>query len=251
MATKRPRFGLFDVSSHLHHFVTTTWDVDVDALASHLPDELEPDAFTLDDGRERAFVSAVSFLNRGFHVGFAPWLKLTVRQTNYRAYVKRGHERPVWFFGTSLSSRVGLLIPQLVWRLPWAYADGNVDASWNGESLESLRWIAMGSLGEERLAIEGTGKPMGRLDGFPDQEMTQLVLTHPMVGFLRRRGSGAVVTYGVWHAPLSLERCYVKEARFEQFERLGLVEPDTPPHSVLVQRHTHYLIDLPPRRARW
>lgn len=247
----RPRLGLFDVSSQLTRFVTTTWDVAPDALAAHLPDTLSVDAFTLDDGRERAFVSAVSFLNVGFHVGFAPWLKLTTPQTNYRAYVRRGAQRAVWFFGTSLGTRWGLLVPRTLWRLPWAHVTGDTDATWDGDALVSLRWRGDGEHGEERLEIEGTGEPMGRLDGFPDLETTQLVLTHPMVGYLRRRGGGPVVTYGVWHAPLELERCRALEARFELFERLGLVEPGAPPHSVLAQRRTHYLIDLPPRRVRW
>ncbi|MEQ8455002.1 MAG: DUF2071 domain-containing protein [Sandaracinaceae bacterium] len=246
-AIDRPRRGLFDVSSHLASFVTTTYDVDPSALSAALPEGFEPDVFTLDDGRARAFVSAVSFLNTDFHVGFAPFVKLQTTQTNYRAYVRRGAERAAWFFGTSLGTRLGLIVPRLIWRLPWAYAGGTREASWGENGLESLRWDLRGELGEERLVLEGTGQPMGRLDGFRDEAMTHAVLTNPMVGYLRRRTSGRVVTYAVWHAPLALERAHAEEARFGFFERLGLVAPGARPHSVLVQRLTHYLVFLPPR----
>jgi uncharacterized protein YqjF (DUF2071 family) len=249
LSTEKPRQGWGDVSSHLRDFVITTYDVPPDALARYLPDGLEPDVFTLDAGEPRAFVSAVSFLNTRFFVRFAPFVRLTVRQVNYRAYVRRGEERAVWFFGTSLATRLGLIVPRLIWGLPWAYAEGEHDARWtDDEHLEALSWQARGEHGEERLRIEGTGEPMGRLDGFADEEETQLVLTHPLIGYLRRRAR-AVVTYSVWHAPLQLERAHAHEARFELFERLGLIEENAAPHSVLAQRMTHYLIQLPPRRA--
>ena len=249
-----PRLGLFDVSSHLRGFVTTSYDVDPAALAAYLPDGFTPDVFTLDDGRERAFVSAVSFVNTRFHFGFAPFVRLRARQTNYRAYIRVGEQRAVWFFGTSFGARMGLLVPRTLWRLPWAFGAGSTQSTFDDDgALVKLRWDVTGALGEERLDLEGTGEPMGRLDGFVDEESTQLVLTHPTVGYLRRRGAPSakrrVVTYSVWHRALRLERARVREARFTLFEALGLIEPEASPHSVLVQEETHYLIFLPPRRV--
>lgn len=242
-----PRQGLGDVSSVLQDFVITTWDVDPDALAAYLPEGLAPDVFRLDDGRERAFVSAVSFVNTDFFVRFAPFVRLTCRQTNYRAYVRRGEARAVWFFGTSLGTR-WVAIPRHVWRLPWAYARGTSAATFGEGGLEHLEWRARGALGEECLVLSGSGVPVGRLDGFATAEETHEVLTAPTIGYLFRRG-GTPVTYSIWHAPLEMERAQVEEARFEQYERLGLVEVGAAPHSVLVQRRTHYLIFLPPRLA--
>jgi hypothetical protein len=89
---------------------------------------------------------------------------------------------------------------------------------------------------------------MGRLDGFTDEEQAQRVLTHPTVGYLLRRRR-TVVTYSVWHPPFALYRAHVEQARFTYFERLGLIQPDTPPHSALVQRRIHDLIFLPPERV--
>lgn len=241
----RPRQGLGDVSSDLADFVITTWDVDPAALAAFLPAGLEPDVFDLDDGRPRAFVSAVSFVNTNFFVRFAPFIKIRCLQTNYRAYIRRGEQRAVWFFATTLGSRF-VFVPRHLWRLPWAYTRGTTQADWNGRALQRLAWRCDGDHGAERLVLRGSGTPSGRLDGFADAEQTHEVLTHPMVGYLRRRG-GSVASYSVWHAPLEMERAEVDEARYELYERLGLVEPGAAPHSVLVQRLTRYLIFLPPR----
>jgi len=244
----RPRQGLRDVSSHLHDFVITSWDVDPDALAAFLPDDLTPDVFALDDGRERAFVSAVSFVNHDFFVAFAPFVKLRCVQTNYRAYVRRGDERVVWFFTTTLGTPF-VYLPRYAWGLPWARARGTHEARWDGDALDHLRWDLRSAAGRETLRLRGTGAPIGRLDGFADAAQTHEVLTSPTVGYIRRL-SGTIGTYSVWHAPLEMERAEVEEARYEHYERLGLVEPGAPPHSVLVQRLTHYLVFLPPRPAR-
>lgn len=39
-----------------------------------------------------------------------------------------------------------------------------------------------------------------------------------------------------------------RSARFPLFERLGLITPDTEPHSILAQRTLHFDIHTPPRR---
>lgn len=247
-ALARPRLGLFDVSSLLLDFVTTTWAVSPERLREHLVAGIEPDVFTLASGAPTAFVSAVSFLNTDFHVGFAPFVRLRAPQTNYRAYVRRGEERAAWFLGTQLDSFT-VLVPRHVFRMPWSRSRVAHRARWSGERLTELEWSGRGAAGQERLRITGTGEPIGVPDGFRSEAEAREVLTHPLVGYFRRRGGRAVARYRVWHAPLELERCRVDEARFELFERLGLVAPGQAPCSVLAQRATQYTIDLPPRRV--
>ncbi|GAB4215399.1 MAG: hypothetical protein OHK0013_40960 [Sandaracinaceae bacterium] len=252
LARPRPRLG--DVSSKLFDFVITTYDVAPERLASFLPRGLEVERFRFDDGRERALVSAVSFLNTDFFVHFAPFVRLACEQTNYRAYVRRGDERAVWFFGTALASPF-VLLPRHAWRLPWHRMHVTRESRWNGERLAHLDWHARATIpGEggaaEFLRLSGTGRPLGRLDGFASVEETRAILTHPLVGYVRRRDGRTVVTYGVWHAPLEMEVAEVREARFERFEALGLVAPGAKPHSVLVQRTTDFLVLLPPHRVR-
>ena len=242
-----PRRGLGDVSSHLVDFVITTFDVDPDVLDRKLPDSITAERVTLKDGRERGLVSAVTFLNTRFFVGFAPFVKITAHQTNYRAYVRRGDERAAFFFATTLATPF-VFVPRVIWRMAWARSRASHEASWTDGHLDELRWDAKSALGEESLRLRGTGEPMGVLDGFADEASTHQILTHPLMGYLRRR-DGPVIRYSVWHAPLEMERATAERARFEPWERLGLVEPGQPPHSVLVQPLTHYLIFLPPRRV--
>ncbi len=244
LAPPRPR--LTDVSSRLFDFAITTFDVDPERLASFLPSGLEVERFEI-DGRSRALVSAVTFLNTDFYVHFAPFVRLRCEQTNYRAYVRRGGERAVWFFGTGLASPF-VLLPRHAWGLPWHRMRVTRHSRWDGDALRELRWHARAEGSEERLDVRGTGRPLGRLPGFAGVEATHAVLTHPLVGYVRRRG-GSVATYGVWHAKLVMEEAAVHDARFERFEALGLVAPAQAPHSVLVQRTTEFVVLLPPRRV--
>ena len=87
---------------------------------------------------------------------------------------------------------------------------------------------------------------MGRLDGFADEEDTTVVLTHPLDGYFWRCDR-RVGHYAVWHDRLTLRHARATTLSFPLFERLGLTTPGQPPHSVLVQRATEFVIDLPPR----
>jgi len=244
-ALDRPRPGLFDAHSRMRDFAIVTYDVAPDALARHLPRGIAPDVFTLDDGRRRAFVSAVPFHNDDFRPGFFPLFGFAFGQTNYRAYVTALGRRCVWFFGTSLASRF-VVVPRYVWRLPWHFVRMRFACDWGAgryvHSATGSEW------GDAEIDATITDAPTGRLDGFADEEETALVLTHPLEGFLACRTSG-VATYSVWHERLELRRALVSCARFRVFEDLGLVGTDQAPHSVLVQPKTEFTIYLPPRAA--
>lgn len=241
------RQRLTDVSSELRSFSITTYDCAPDALRRHLPEGFEPEIVSI-DGAARALVSAVSFVNTRFFVGFAPFVRLTCAQTNYRAYVRRDGVSAVWFFATSLASRF-VAVPRYAWRFPWHRVRATCDAEWRGEHLERLEWRGSAPEGDERLVARGTGRTLDRLSGFGDPAEARRVLTHPLTGYLRRR-DGLVVTYGVSHAPLDMEVAVASDARHEVFERAGVVAPGQAPHSVLVQRATHFVVVLPPAPLR-
>lgn len=242
----RPRMRLLDVSSDLVDFAITTFDVSPESLAARLPPGFEPERVTLPDGRERALVSAVTFVNTRFFVGYAPFVKLRCAQTNYRAYVRYRGESGCFFFATHLDHPL-VAMPRYAWRMPWSRSRVQVEAAWSAARLGVYVWKGRGREGEERLRARGLGEPVGTLPGFATRSETQRMLTAPLLGWLKRR-DGELATYSVWHAPLELERCAVDDVRFECWERLGLVAPGQPPHSVLAQRLTKYLVLLPPRR---
>ena len=250
--TPRPVARWRDVVTTLADFALVTWDVAPERLRALLPDGFAPDVFTLDDGRRRAFVSAVPFRDLDFRFAALPWLRFAFPQVNYRAYVRHRGERCVWFFGTTLDTGL-VAMPRLAWKLPWHRVRSRVEAHWRGEALERYALDNTGPWGGASLRLEGRGTPAGRLDGFPDEDATAFVLTHPLVGWMRRL-DGRLTTYSVWHDRLVLQRAHARRARCEVFEALGLVAPDQAPHSVLVQRETEFLVRLPPaagpRRGR-
>jgi hypothetical protein len=243
----RPAQRWHDVTTTLADFAIITYAVEPEKLAALLPKEFAPDVFTLSDGRRVAFVSAVPFRDLDFRYNFAPWLKFHFGQTNYRAYVMYQGQRCVWFFGTSLATG-WVLIPRYAWKLPWHHARISIDATWDGECCTRYRLETTASWGPAAAELEGGDEPTGKLEGFASEEDTLLVLTHPLAGYYTRR-DGRLGSYSVWHERLKLCRGTARHARFEVFERLGLVTPGAAPHSVLLQRQTEFVIRLPPQRS--
>jgi uncharacterized protein YqjF (DUF2071 family) len=243
----RPPWRWCDVTTTLADFAIITFAVEPEKLAALLPRAFTPDVFTLNDGRRVAFVSAVPFRDLDFRYNFAPWLKFRFGQTNYRAYVTYQGQRCVWFFGTSLATN-WVLIPRYAWKLPWHPAQINIDASWEGDRCMRYRLQTVADWGAAAAELEGSDEPTGKLEGFAGEEETLLVLTHPLAGYFTRR-DGRLGTYSVWHERLALRRGSAHQARFEVFEKLGLVAPGAVPHSVLLQRQTEFVIRLPPQRV--
>ena len=247
-ALRISNLGLGGVSSILQDMAITTYDVDPDKLQALLPSTHTPQRFHLNNGKERAFISAVTFLNTQFFVRCAPFVRLQCHQTNYRAYVQYKGKSVVWFFGTSLAS-FWTFIPRHIWGFPWYRSTAQHNAKWKNETCTSYQWTGNSQWGKESLRLEGTDEPQGILDGFSSEEECWSVLTNPFDGYLPLRNRH-VGHYSVWHQPLQMKRAKVLEAQFDRFTQLELTQQGQPPHSALVQREIHYLIFLPPKKVR-
>ncbi len=103
--TSPPSPGPLAALTTLEDIAIVTYDIEPDALAALLPAWIEPDVLTLSDGRQRALISAVSFRDVDFRFRLVPFVRLGMLQTNYRAYVRAGGERAVWFLGSTLRAR--------------------------------------------------------------------------------------------------------------------------------------------------
>jgi hypothetical protein len=242
----RPAAKWCDVTTNLADFAIITYAVDPGALQALLPPGFEPDVFTLENGRDTAFVSAVPFRDQDFHFTFAPLLRFAFGQTNYRAYVRHNGRRCVWFFGTSLATPL-VAIPRHLWNLPWHPVNLTFYTKWIDGCCCCYEYAASGDWGNAECELVGTTQPTGKLDGFRDHLETAEVLTHPLDGYYNRL-DGTIGTYSVWHDLLQLHRAKVIRARFEVFENLGLIKPGDEPHSALVQQTTEFVICLPPRK---
>lgn len=241
-----PRLRGLDAATTLADVAITTFTVDPAALALRLPPGVDPDTVTLDDGRRRALVSAVTFRDLDFRLAFANRIRFSFVQTNYRAYVRIGDRRLVWFFGTSLDSPL-VAVPRFAWRMPWHGGTMRLAATWDGDRCTSYRQSTRAAWAAADVELEGTDEPVGRLDGFADRDEALLVLTHPLDGLYRRR-DGGLGGYSVWHERFAPRSGIARTARFELFERLGLVEAGAEPYSVMLQRTIDFAVLLPPLR---
>lgn len=238
-----------DATTTLQDFALVTFDVDPGQLEAVLPSALAPEVRTLDDGRVRAFVSAVSFRDIDFRFEVAPWVRVSFFQTNYRAYV-RGPDglQSVFFFGTTLDSPL-VALPRRIWGMPWHPGSTRIEATWSADGVcTDYRHRCTGRWGAADVELVGSGEPSGRLDGFEDADDAAHVVTHPLEGWFLRP-DGRLGRYAVWHDRLRPQLGVARRARYAVFEDLGLVGPDALPHSVLLQRATEFDVLLPPRRA--
>jgi len=246
----RPALGCLGATTTLRDFALVTYDVDAARLAALLPTGcgMEPETVTLPGAGTRALVSAVNFRDVDFRFRLAPSLRATFVQTNYRAYVRRGPERAVWFFGTTLASHLSAL-PRLAWGMPWHRVRADLEAVWDGERCLAYESSSHGAWGSARMTLAGDEGAAPGLTGFANEAEALLVLTHPLIGYFAHR-RGGIGRYTVWHERLEPTAGRVLDARFDVFEKLGLVAPDQQPHSVLLQRETEFLVELPPGRPR-
>jgi len=244
-----PRRHLSDVVVTVADLAIVTYAVEPYALMRQLPRGFEPDVHTLDDGRRVAFVSAVPFRNVDPRPRVARALRgLRLAQTNYRAYVRHQGRRCVWLFPTTFA-RGAVAVPRALFRVPWHGANIELDALWRGEQCGRYRLRTSSPTAAAELDMHGTLEPVGRLDGFVDEDDARTVITHPLDGYYERT-DGHVGIMSVWHRPLSMKRAQVLRARFSLLERMGLVHVDQLPHSALVQRHAGFIMHLPRKVTR-
>lgn len=244
--TPRPTRRWSHASTELDHFSIITYAVEPARLARRVPPDFVPEVFDFDDGTSGALVSAVPFLDRDFAFRGFPWIKLSCGQINYRAYGSLGSQPGVWFFGTSLDSRL-VALPRYAWQMPWHRDRISLVARSTDDGRVAFELDVTGDWGPAHARLRSTGEPLGRLDGFADVDTTRTVLTHPMVGWYGRT-RGGMGRYKVWHEPLQLQAAEVHEARFEVFERLDLVSPGQAPHSAGMQQTVHFDVHTPPHR---
>ena len=118
-----------DIRAPLLHFVMVSYAVKPERLAAHVPlDRFDLELIETRDG-PRALVSAVAFVDSGFHFAFAPFAQFDFGQTNYRLYVRDREtgEPCAWFFGTTMGSPV-VHVARALWQIPWHEAEYRVEA---------------------------------------------------------------------------------------------------------------------------
>lgn len=243
--------GFLCVSTRLEHLTVVTYAVEPERLRRHIPQPFELELVELEDGTRAALVSAVTFLNRDFHLVRVPTPRLTLGQTNYRAYVRHKGAPAVWFLGTAIDTRA-VFIPRHVWQMPWRRGRYTFDVEREGARGTYGRFeVSARGEWDLHLAIEDSGKEVGVLPGFTSSVQVLNVLTQTHVGFFSRwRSSGGVGRYTIWHDLYQPRSASILEARFGLLAGLDIVpeEEQQTPHSVILEPSVLYHIHLPPRR---
>ena len=252
LAIEKQPPGWLCVSTRLEHLTVVTWAVEPARLRKHIPEPFELECVTLEDGTRGALVSAVTFLNRDFHLVRVPTPRLTLGQTNYRAYIRHEGQRAAWFLGTTIDT-LAVAIPRFVWGMPWRRARYHFEVERAGDRGPYRRFeVSAKGQWPMRLSVEDSGEPLsGALTGFESEAQSLTVLTQPHVGFYQHRpGSARVGRYSIWHDIYSPRLASLTEARFDLLDVLDVVPipQQQSPHSVILDPSVLYWIHLPPRR---
>ncbi|MDP9465287.1 MAG: DUF2071 domain-containing protein [Actinomycetota bacterium] len=240
--SERPPTRWCNARALLEDFAIINWSVDSDRLQAHLPAGFEPE-----ERSGKAFIAMVAFRSQGFHFRAAPFARISCGQADYRALVRHGEERGVWFFGGSLSSRL-VNIASTLWKMPWHYASIDITSSPNGDPSDRWNFDATGGWGAATIALIHTGRPFATPPDFGNSTESAATLVDPLVGWYPRR-DGGVGRYSVWHEPLQLGEAAAEVARCDAFEQLGLIDKEQQPISAGLQKQIHIDVHTPPTKV--
>ena len=242
---KRPS-GLLDIRSDLLHFALINYTVPKTRLEPYVPSErFEILEFDI-DGRQQAMLSVVPFVDADFSFyRLFRWFKFRFPQTNHRVYVidKATGEPVVWFFGTTLGSRV-VHLARTLWRIPWYGARYHIDCVFDATAgrYETYQMRIKSDWCAAQIEIEDTGKPAELSDA------ERLILTHPVDGYFYRL-DGRVAGYAVWHERIPLTSGKPRQLYFSLYEKLGIMtrEEMQKPYSIFLCPRIPFEIYMPPK----
>lgn len=141
---------------------------------------------------------------------------------------------------------------EVLWRIPWHYAQYEVDCTYNQSSkiYKQFKFTHQSKWASAEIELEDTGATMSLAPGFSTIQEQVLILTHPVDGYFYRLDK-KVGTYSVWHEEIPLTVGKAKHLYFSLYERLGLLSRDEmqKPHSVFICPKVQFDVHLPPKRA--
>ena len=244
--------GRWSAHTTLDHFALINYALPAERLRPHIPERF--DIPTLDvDGEQRAFISAVPFIDRDFHFpNVSPSPRYQFGQINYRAYIidKHSGEDVVWFFGTVLGS-YWYNIPRRLWKMPWHRGDFDTQFATNRMgNYQTYQIHINSSWGKARIELKDTAEAVTVGEGFESVGHMKLFLTHPVEGFYYRT-NGKIGTYRIWHPEMMLTNGEAEFLYFQPFEDLKLLSKEEMrhPHSVFICPEIFFKVELPPKEV--
>ena len=246
----RPEPRGIDVLCKLQNFSIITYAVDPSRFKNLIPERFKLDTVFI-NGKEKALISVVPFIDVDFTSAVFPFPKFTMGQTNYRIYIidSSTGERCVWFLGTTLDSWT-LLFPRYFWNLPWYRGKVKFECDYNPSTNLYTKYImnTEAEWASASVKLHQVQNQELNIPGFKNTETALVFLTHPLAGFYYRR-DGKLGTYRVWHKKLEVSPAVLEFASFGLLSRMGLVTEaeQQEPHSVLIEHVNEFTIYLPPK----
>ena len=238
---------LTTISVDVVNFALVTYAVPASRVRRLVPSRLTLETF-VEGEDERCLVSATCFCNERFRWSALPHPHFTFDESTYRTYVTHRGRRGAFFLQRYLGKTLAWL-PQRLFDMKVSLADFDVrtdrdDDGYTGYSCE----VRSGDV-QNNFTITATEEPAPRPPFSTGDEIAQHI-TYRLHGFF----IGSPSLPG--HMPVSHRRMRpragrLSSARFDTWERLGVLNPDevTAPYSVLVEPRIHFLLH-PPRPLR-
>lgn len=246
----RPQPKGVDIQCKLQHFAIISYAIDPERFENLIPKRFSLDTVVI-DGKEKALLSVVPFIDVDFTSAVFPFPKFSMGQTNYRIYIIDNNtgERCVWFLGTTLDSWT-LLVPRHIWQLPWHSGKVRFDCQFDptNECYTKYEMETQASWAPAHVELKQSIDDEFSFEGFINEETALVYLTHPLTGFYHRRDD-KLGTYRVWHEKLAVKPATLQHAYFGLLSRMGLVSDQEQqlPHSVLIEPINEFTIYLPPK----
>jgi hypothetical protein len=250
---QRKELSGIDVQTRLKHFALINYAVPKERLLPFIPqDRFILPEFSIDN-KKFCFMSAVPFLDIDFFFPkIFPFFKFSFFQTNFRVYVieKKTGEHSVWFFGTTLGSKV-VNFPKYFFKLPWHFAKYKTDINWNQTTnlYDTYKIYTESNFCSSEIILQDTALPVDLQKGFQNLEEQFFILTHPIKGYFYRTDN-TIGTYSIWHDKINIRLAKSEKLYFSLYENLGILSKEemNHPHSIFICPEVLFEVHLPPKK---
>lgn len=234
----------------LTNFCMVTYAVPSERVRSHIPAGLTLDIRFNAQGEEKAFVSAVLFLNDHIRLFPTPWPTFTFRQVNYRTYVHHGDEPGVWFFRLMQHSKMASF-NRRVFGAPTFFAPMELAVAFDehANAFRSYRFDSEAPDHMLHLDVQPALNPPDLEGLFTSHAELEAFLTSRPDGYFNNRRKPGITSIAVWHELLKPSYGIATTAQFSTLNDLGIVptEEQAAPYCVMLSPKTTLLGQLPKR----
>lgn len=232
----------------LTNFCMVSYAVSPERVRPYIPAGLTLDTRVDSRGEEKAFVSAVLFLNDHIRLFPTRWPQMTFHQVNYRTYVHRKEMPGVWFFRLIQHSKMANF-NRRVFGAPTFYAPIAQSVTLDEGTGKFSSYQLNSVWRDHKLHLDvQSGADEPDLNGlFSSTDELECFLTSRPDGYFNDQRKLGVTSLTIWHELLHPQYGTARVAEFSTLSDLGLVPADQQktPYCVMLASKTVLLGQLP------